>query len=154
VVLYTRHQLALLFSLLAAAGVGLAVREWRAAYPAAAERLERFDRAPEGQAPGPRTFGTPLGAQRPLQPRPTQPGRAREAALQREVAAHGPRIDLNAATAEDLTRLPGVGPALAARILETRQRRGRFGALDDLRLVKGLGGAGLDRLRPRVTIGP
>jgi competence protein ComEA len=64
-----------------------------------------------------------------------------------------PRLDLNAATVEDLRQLPGVGPVLAARILETRHRSGRFGGLDELRHVKGLGRAKLERLRPLVTLG-
>lgn len=124
--LYTRHQLLLLFTLLAAGGVGLGVREWRAAYPALAERLEQFDREPSSGE-----------------------GQEADARAHREHR----RIDLNAATDDDLRRLPGVGPVLAARILETRARRGRFGGLDDLRQVKGLRAATLERLRPLVTIG-
>ena len=42
--LYTRPQLLLLLSLLAAAGVGLGVMHWRAAHPEIVERLERIDR--------------------------------------------------------------------------------------------------------------
>jgi competence ComEA-like helix-hairpin-helix protein len=142
VALYTRRQLALLFTLLAAGGVGRAVQEWRAAYPELAAGLEQFDRAPEaqdGQGPG-----------------PPSSDRAREAHGQRGAEALGHRaprrVDLNAATAEELTRLPGVGPVIAARILESRERRGRFGGLHDLRQVKGLSAITLERLRPLVTI--
>ena len=42
--LYTRQQLLLLLSLLAAAGVGLGVVHWRAAHPELVERLEGIDR--------------------------------------------------------------------------------------------------------------
>jgi competence ComEA-like helix-hairpin-helix protein len=138
--LYTRRQLALLFTLLAAGGVGRAVQEWRAAYPDLAAGLEQFDRAPPAPPPG-----------------PPSADRARAADRQRGGEALGHRaprrVDLNAATAEELTRLPGVGPVLALRILETRHLRGRFGSLDDLRQVKGLGGATVERLRPLVMIG-
>jgi competence ComEA-like helix-hairpin-helix protein len=173
VTLYTRHQLALLFTLLAAGGVGLAVREWRAAYPELAERLERFDR---GQAErgggGARGSRAPLAAEAPPPPRPNAPGRPpeHEASVANTVREHQhreakawvgvpppvdrePRLDLNAATVEDLKRLPGVGPVLAARILETRHRQGRFGGLDDLRQVKGLNRDKFERLRPLVTLG-
>ncbi|MBI2155383.1 MAG: hypothetical protein HYU26_00510, partial [Candidatus Rokubacteria bacterium] len=44
--LYTRHQLALLLVLLTAAGVGLAVGQWRRAYPDLAATVEDFDRDP------------------------------------------------------------------------------------------------------------
>jgi competence protein ComEA len=62
-------------------------------------------------------------------------------------------IDVNRASADDLTRLPGIGPALAARIVEARATGGPFSTLDDLARVRGLGRARLDLLRPYVSIG-
>ncbi len=50
----------------------------------------------------------------------------------------GQRIDLNASTAEDLDALPGVGPALAERIVEYRRERGAFKFLEELRKVPGM----------------
>jgi len=61
---------------------------------------------------------------------------------------------VNRATADALRELPGIGPVLAARIVETRERTGRFGSIDDLRRVRGLGPSRLDRLRPLVTVAP
>ena len=49
-------------------------------------------------------------------------------------------------------RLPGVGPVLARRILETRETAGRFAAVDDLAGVRGVGRAKLERLRPFVGV--
>jgi competence protein ComEA len=66
-------------------------------------------------------------------------------------AASGP-VDLNAATADQLDRLPGVGPATAAAIIEHRTRSGPFRAVDDLRDVPGIGDAKLAQLRPLVTV--
>ena len=60
-------------------------------------------------------------------------------------------VDLNRATAAELERLPGVGPALAGRILEARRTRGRFKAAEELLEVRGIGPATLERLRPLVT---
>jgi competence ComEA-like helix-hairpin-helix protein len=173
VTLYTRHQLALLFTLLAAAGVGLAVREWRAAYPELAERLEQFDRVSVGRGgEGPGGLETPLAAEPAPLPRLTVrgPSLERGARLGSSAREHRdpraetkvgvatpehrePRLDLNAATVDELRQLPGVGLVLAARILETRHRHGGFSGLDDLRRVKGLGHAKLERLRPVVTLG-
>lgn len=64
-------------------------------------------------------------------------------------AAAGP-LDLNAATLAQLDELPGVGPVLAQRILEYRQQRGRFAAVDELGDVSGIGDATLEKLRPLV----
>lgn len=49
------------------------------------------------------------------------------------------RINLNDVTAAQLERLPGVSPGLAKRIITYRSERGRFGSLDDLKQVKGVG---------------
>ncbi len=66
----------------------------------------------------------------------------------------GGRMDLNAAAAADLEALPGVGPALAGRIVAARHRRGRFDAVDDLLAVPGIGPATLARVAPYLTVEP
>lgn len=156
---YTRHQLLLLLIVLAAAGVGLAVREWRAAHPELAERLEQFDREPpSGPRPPPAAPEPPPSAPEPAPGR--WPARGADHATRagddpRVAPAHSPAgrpLDLNRATLEELTGLPGVGAVLATRILEAREGRGRFVSVEDLRRVRGLGGARLERLRPLVTV--
>jgi len=64
------------------------------------------------------------------------------------------RLDLNRATAAELERLPGIGPALARRILERRAAEGRFDSVGALRKVPGVGPVRLERLRERVRVGP
>ena len=61
-------------------------------------------------------------------------------------------VDLNTATAEQLEELPGVGPAIAAAIVDERERRGRFATVDDLLDVRGIGEARLEQLRDLVTV--
>lgn len=62
----------------------------------------------------------------------------------------GQLIPVNEATAEELQRLPGVGPALAARILAHRQEHGPFRTLEDLDAVSGIGPALIERIGPLV----
>lgn len=58
-------------------------------------------------------------------------------------------VNVNTAGAQELQTLPGIGPALAARILEKRAQ-GRFSSLDDLDEVKGLGPKKLAAIKPFV----
>lgn len=67
-------------------------------------------------------------------------------------ARAAPTVDLNTADSAALVALPGIGPALAGRILAHR-RRGRFQRVDELLEVRGIGPATLERLRPRVRVG-
>ncbi len=66
----------------------------------------------------------------------------------------GARIELNRAGPETLETLPGVGPAIAGRIVEHREREGAFRAVEELLEVPGIGPATLERLRPLVRVSP
>jgi competence protein ComEA len=48
------------------------------------------------------------------------------------------RININAASIEELQRLPGIGPALASRIVEHRRRHGLFKRTQDIVIVRGM----------------
>ncbi len=63
-------------------------------------------------------------------------------------------IDLNAATAEQLDALPGVGPSTASAIVDYRTKNGPFTRVEDLLDVRGIGDAKLEALRESVTVGP
>ena len=60
-------------------------------------------------------------------------------------------VNVNTASVEELQLLPGVGEARARAIVELRKQRGGLKSLEDLRSVKGIGEASLERLRPHVA---
>jgi len=62
----------------------------------------------------------------------------------------GERIDLDRAGAQEVGRLPRVGPGLAKRIVADRVARGPFGSLDGLDRVPGMGAAVLEAVRDHV----
>lgn len=61
------------------------------------------------------------------------------------------RVRINSASASELQQLPGIGPALAQRIVETR-KGGRFTSAEDLLRVPGIGKAKLAKLRNYVEV--
>jgi competence protein ComEA len=60
-------------------------------------------------------------------------------------------IDLNVATAAELERLPGVGPATASAIVAHRERNGAFASVDELLDIPGIGPSKLEQVRALVT---
>jgi competence protein ComEA len=61
-------------------------------------------------------------------------------------------ININTASGAELELLPGIGPALAGRILEHRAKIGRFRSVDQLDDIKGIGPKVLAKLRPLVRV--
>jgi competence ComEA-like helix-hairpin-helix protein len=100
------------------------------------ERRKRERKGGEGRADRRRRTGTlamESGAARDAPPLPAGP------------------VDVDRASAEELERLPGIGPALARRIVEERDRDGPFGSAAALERVRGIGPKLVGRLRDRVT---
>jgi competence protein ComEA len=62
-------------------------------------------------------------------------------------------VDLNSATIEALTTVPGIGKAIAGRIVAWREEHGPFRRVEDLMKVKGIGEKTLEKLRPYVKVG-
>jgi competence ComEA-like helix-hairpin-helix protein len=61
-------------------------------------------------------------------------------------------IDLNVANLKELQELPGVGPVTAQRIIDLREKSGRFHRVEDLLAVRGISQKKLDALRPYVMV--
>lgn len=84
--------------------------------------------------------------------------------LPRHAATNGPQatraaasdestrpVSINEASREELEKLPGIGPAIAARIIEHRERYGRFRRAEHLLMVRGISERRFLQLRPYVT---
>jgi competence protein ComEA len=68
-------------------------------------------------------------------------------------AAPAGKVNLNTATAAELTALPGVGAKLAARIVEHRQKVGGFKSTQELMNVKGLGEKNYTKIQGYLSVG-
>ena len=156
---YSRPQLKLLLLLAGILLAGLGVREWRADFPEAAERLERFDREdpPPPIPPAPRSRAaarwSPARVEATPPPRALPSPRARVTPPPAPVPDDPRPLDINHASVDQIARLPGVGPGLARRIVDERDRVGRFDSAEGLRGILGLGPKKLAALREHVTIG-
>ncbi len=63
------------------------------------------------------------------------------------------KININTASAEELTALPGIGPSYAQRIVEHREKNGPFKKVEDLLNVRGIGEKTFEKIRDRLTVG-
>ena len=98
--------------------------------------------------------GRPVPAPPPPAEPPAAAGLPAEGqAAPAEAASGVPALDLNAASAEELDALPGIGPVLARRIVEQRRQSGPFRSVEELRSVRGIGPKLFVRLRPLVRAG-
>ena len=65
-----------------------------------------------------------------------------------------PKIDLNTATLSQLKDLPGIGPVIAERILELREKSGPFKRIEDLMNIRGIGEKKFLKLKDLITVKP
>ena len=77
------------------------------------------------------------------------PSAPRRAASKKKADPLAP-VDVNTADVAALMTLPGIGPALAQRIVDDRAANGPYKSVEDLARVKGIGKAAVERLRPVV----
>jgi competence ComEA-like helix-hairpin-helix protein len=83
----------------------------------------------------------------------TPPSAAEPPAVPVEGGAGGV-VDLNHASAQELRTLPGIGPALAGRVVAWRAEHGPFRFVEELEKVPGIGSKTATRLRPLVRASP
>jgi len=61
-------------------------------------------------------------------------------------------VDINTASAQELTELPGIGPVIAGKIVEYREAH-PFATVDEIQEVKGIGPAKFEAIKDRITVG-
>lgn len=84
---------------------------------------------------------------------PVQVAAVTEAPTRRRASASGPvRMNLNTASARTLQRLPGVGPAISARIVEYREAYGGFRHPREVTRVKGIGPKTYEKMAPYLFV--
>jgi competence protein ComEA len=66
--------------------------------------------------------------------------------------ALGRPVEVNSASLEDLILVPGIGEKTALKIVETRQREGKFRRLEDLMKIKGIKEKRLEKMRPFISV--
>ena len=74
--------------------------------------------------------------------------RATETANAQREPNGAPRLNINTATSAELERLPGIGPAFAARIIAHRERYGPFRRVEHLLIVTGISERRFAEIRP------
>ncbi|MFM7773304.1 MAG: ComEA family DNA-binding protein [Candidatus Kapaibacterium sp.] len=93
-------------------------------------------------------FALPPGASA----RATESARRRSPALRKKQAPARP-MDINTVSRDSLCLIPGIGPAIAQRIIVRRERR-RFRSMKELRSVKGIGPRLYAKISPHLSVTP
>ena len=91
--------------------------------------------------------GRPLEAATATNAYPVVPGTQAVA----KASSQQQKININTADATELDKLPGVGPALAGRIIEYRNANGPFKDGEELKKVKGLGASKYEKLKDKIV---
>ena len=64
----------------------------------------------------------------------------------------GDVININTADESELDKLPGIGPAMAKRIIEYRQTNGNFQTIEDIKNVRGIGEAKFNKMQDKLSL--
>ena len=62
------------------------------------------------------------------------------------------KVNINTATQEELDTLPGIGPSIAAKIIDYREQNGKFNSIEEIKEVSGIGEAKYEKIKDSITI--
>ena len=62
------------------------------------------------------------------------------------------KVNINTSSEEELDQLPGIGPATARKIIDYRNEHGKFGKIEDIKNVKGIGDAKYNDIKDCITV--
>ena len=62
------------------------------------------------------------------------------------------KININTASAEELTQLQGIGPKYAAKIVEYREQNGPFASAEDIMKISGIGPVTFEKNKERIVV--
>lgn len=62
------------------------------------------------------------------------------------------KVDINKASADELTTINGIGPTRADAIIAYREQNGRFKSIEDIRNVSGIGDTTYSRIKDRIKV--
>ncbi|HYK91700.1 MAG TPA: helix-hairpin-helix domain-containing protein [Acidobacteriota bacterium] len=74
------------------------------------------------------------------------------ALAQKGKSASTEKVNLNTATIEQLQTLPGIGPAMARRVIEYRTKVGKFTKIEEIINVKGIGEKRFQKIKDRLAV--
>lgn len=62
------------------------------------------------------------------------------------------KVNLNTATQGELDSLPGIGPSIAQKIIDYREKNGKFNKIEELQNVKGIGESKYSEIKDKITV--
>ena len=71
---------------------------------------------------------------------------------QNKSAENSSKVNINTATAEELEKLDGIGPAIAQRIVEYRNTNGKFLTIDEIKNVSGIGEKTFEKFKDNICV--